>query len=149
MITSVQSKSPYHTVISIIWDSGTFRAYTGIARLNIGTLCFVELASCYVSGENSNILWRKEVSNWSTPQFKHKRLELGGEETCLKSVLDNSVLFAIHNQCNSNTWQRMRSVAYHPWCRVPVGVVVSLLRALKATPCSCFVLAGVDGCITI
>ena len=89
----MQPKPPYHTVNSIIWNSGSFRAYTGIARLNIGTLRFVELASCYVSGENSNVLWRKEVSHWSTLQFKHKRLEFGGEET--KSVLDTSVLFAI------------------------------------------------------
>ena len=41
------------------------------------------------------------------------------------------------------------TTTHSPWGWVPVGIVVPLLWALVATPCSCVILSGVDGCLSL
>ena len=41
------------------------------------------------------------------------------------------------------------TTTHSPWGWMPVGIVVPLLWALVATPCSCVVLSGVDGCLSL
>lgn len=59
-------------------------------------------------------------------------------------MLKNKVYFnfpGVLRHTNTNT--------HSPWGWVPVGIVVPFLWALVATPCSCVVLSGVDGCLSL